>query len=468
MAESVILTIFGGTGDLAKRKLVEAFASLVRDDIVSKDSTLIGIGRTEFTDETYKKFLLEGKDKKTKDEIDKVKIKYFIGDVSNPSTLVGLKGLIESVENDICCTHRLFYLSTSFLLFPKITQFLKSQNLHISGKNVSTNLTANTNNKITNFQTKVIFEKPFGYDLKSNDSFEKEMQSVFGENQIYRIDHYLGKETVMNITTLKFENPVIDAMLRKEHVKKIEIIVDEDLAVGKRVSYYNEFGAIKDMIQSHLLQVLSLILMERPITMTPEGIHAEKIKMLQQIKLNPLENNLLGQYKSYSEEIKKYKVDMTDKTSNTETFAKLHFNCSHERWNGTDIILRTGKMLPKKFGKIVVTFKSNTLSGNNSNNNKNTLTINIQPIQDVDFNLNIIKDDKLQNVVMNFCHACRFGPNSSDGYEKMIHEIILGNHTLFANSKEIQESWRIVEEIEKVKSKINFVVYDDYQDPELS
>ena len=432
----VTFVVFGGTGDLTKRKLAPAFAALLKDGVLTKGSTIIGVGRSDYNDKSYKELLVKSAGASLKDYIKKLDVRYYQGDASVESSLKGLKDLIDESGKKNC--ERIFYLATSFTLFDDIIKEIHKYKLDKGG-----------------CSAKIVFEKPFGHDLKSNNLFEAEMKKYFSQDQIYRIDHYLGKETITNLNSLKFENPMIDAVMNKDHVTKIEVIVDEDLKMGKRIAYYNEFGAIKDMIQSHLLQVIALLLMDKPKTWDSKDFHAEKAKVLACLQVEEPKKHLLGQYKGYASELKEYELDQ----KKTETFAKISLNCKNPRWNGVDITLRTGKALKSKFGKIVVHFQR-------ANCAPNKLEVNIQPKQDIDLFLNFGKPGVCQQVKLNFCHDCLYGANTMGGYEKMIADIIDGHHTWFTTAAENVEAWKIVERIEKIRDKIPFKFYADGKDPE--
>jgi len=440
--KNITFIIFGGTGDLAKRKLAPALAKLLDLKRISSDSNIIGIGRSDFNDKLYKEELLKFSSDSQKKIIRKLKISYFRGDVSKG--LNGLEKLLNKLEKGKSCD-RIFYLSTSFNLFGKITKELDRLGLNCVKNGCS---------------TKVVFEKPFGRDLRSNDSFEKEIHKVFKESQIFRIDHYVGKETISNLNTLKFENPVFESVLNKNQVDRIEVIVDENLKVGKRIFFYNDFGALKDMVQSHLLQVLSLLLMNRPKSFNAEDIHKEKTKALKSLTLQKYNTHLLGQYVGYSEELDKYGL----RDNGVDTFVKIKLKSNLKRWKGVDISLRTGKALKNKFGKIIVTFKHKSDMGCLPNQ----LEINIQPIQDINLLVNISKNGVCERIKMEFCHACRFGPNSSDGYEIMLNDVIKGDHTLFTTVEENRASWKIIGDFEKIRKKVKFIKYNVGTDPELN
>ena len=421
MADDFIFIVFGGTGDLAKRKLAPAFASLLDKKEISSKSILVGIARGDFSDSAYKKLIVDSsKSDKDKKILSKLDIRFFKGDASDPSSLSNLSTYLENLP--VKNTKKIFYLATSFNLFTPIVSELKRQGLNSSSS--------------------IIFEKPFGSSGKSAKEIESFLSTAFKPEQIFRIDHYLAKETVQNIGTLKFSNIFFEPLLNKKFVESIEVIVKEDLGVGERLGYYNDSGAIKDMIQNHLVQVLSLVMMDRP----EKSFHEKKISVLRSLSFDTSKPNVIGQYESYMKEAKAKGIPV----SKTETFARLFFKSSSERWVGTEFILQTGKKLDKKEGKIIINFKQN-----------NKIVIDIYPTQDVHiyFNTRSPESEKLEQAMFDFCHDCKFGPNTVDEYAVLISEATKGNHSLFPSSSEILESWRIIEQIDK--SKIKFVSYKD-------
>lgn len=445
---NVSIVIFGATGDLAKRKLVPALVNLHKKGKMSNESAIVAVGRRDLDDGKYKEFLINGtKDKKIIEGIKRLNIRYFKGDISKENGLNGLDDFLKEVENGK--DHkRIYYFATSYEFFSNITTNLKRLGLDSE-------------------KDRVIFEKPFGNDLESSEKLDKEIKSVFTEEQIFRIDHYLAKETVRNIEVLRFTNPIFDSVLNNRMVESIEIVLDEDLDVGERIEYYNDAGAIKDMMQSHMLQVLSLLLMNKPRDFSSDSIHDEKVKALRAIKLEKAENCLLGQYRSYKEEAKKANISNYDKT---ETFAKIMLECDNERWNGTKIMLRTGKKLGRKYSQIRINFKhiDKKVIEAFRGAEDNRIIIDIYPKQDVKIYMNHRKpgEKELEKVEFEFCHEEHFGPNTSDEYAVLLEDAIEGNKILFTRFDELQESWKIVDKIEKEKDKMKFIVYDDGSDPE--
>jgi glucose-6-phosphate 1-dehydrogenase len=449
--KAVSIVVLGGTGDLAKRKLVPAFARLVHDGVLAKGSDIIGISRKKMSDKEYKDFLCLGvKDKKERKHIRELDIRYLSEDISKKGGLGELKDLIRKVEPEEG-RDRVYYLATSFKFFPGIVQELKRIGLHKQRRKF----------------TRIVFEKPFGEDLKSSNELDKKIHKVFPERDVFRIDHYLAKETVQNLNVLKFMNPIFGHVFSKDYVESVEIIVDEKLSVGKRISFYESAGALKDMIQNHLLQVLSLFLMARPREMIADEIHDEKIGILKKLEILPAKEHLLGQYEGY----KKEAGELGIKNSRTETFVKLVLNCKNKRWDGVKLILRTGKKLKRRYGQIRVNLKDLPSRFNHGFKGveKNRIIIDIQPEQNVTFHLNTNKPNAYKEVLpvkFEFLHSSYFGANTSDEYATLLRDILRGSHTLFSRSDEVRESWRIVEDVEKMRRKIKFVRYRDGGDPE--
>ena len=424
--EALTFVIFGGTGDLARTKLAPAFSRLIAEGVLKKNSTFIGISRKKMTDNGYRKFLTESvKNSKEKYRFEEINVRYLAIDFSKKENIEKLAQALPFCEIDKC--NRIYYLATSYKLFPEILKGLRRFGL------------LSKNDKFN----KIVFEKPFGEDLKSSEFLKEKINEIANEKNVFRIDHYLGKESVQNILALKFGSSSLQHMMNNKHIKEIEIIVDEDQGVGSRLEYYNDFGAVKDMIQSHLLQLLALLLMDRPKKIESRYIHDEKVKTLKKISFDDVKNSLLGQYKSYGKEL--------GKKSKTETFAKISLNCSDKKYKGVKIFLRTGKKLPRRYAKIVIKFKEPD----------NRIVINLQPNENVEI---VINGKKLKNI--DFCPECSFTPNTPDAYGVLMKEIISNDHRLFVRNDDIYESWRIVDSIEKNKNKIPFVIYSDGSDPQ--
>ncbi|MDP1694105.1 MAG: glucose-6-phosphate dehydrogenase [Candidatus Woesearchaeota archaeon] len=441
------IILFGGTGDLTKRKLLPAFATLLREEKLARGSLLIGIGRRPLTHEAYRHSLVTDLSSPDQALLKDLQIFYFQDDVGQTSGLQTLPAFLQEHESQ--SSNRIYYLATSYTLFPNIVQALHRTHL----------------DKHTGGWTRLVFEKPFGHDLASSDALDKAIHAVFSEDNIFRIDHYLAKETVQNLQVVKFTNPVIDTLFHRALVSHITLTVDESLGVGNRLGYYAEAGVLKDMIQNHLLQMTALLLMEQPKTLTNGALHTAKVEVLTHLHVAPAEQHLLGQYQSYKEECIQAKIAYT----NTATFAKLVLTCSLPRWKDIPIILRTGKKLPKKYGQLIVHFKPLSASPYPEQRlAENQLIIDVYPEQDIRLRMNTRKPGTniLAPVNLLFSPKAHFGPNTSDEYATLLGDVLRGEKMLFTRSDEVQAAWKIVEQIEALKNKIPFVIYPDGTDPE--
>ncbi|MFT4312802.1 MAG: glucose-6-phosphate dehydrogenase [Candidatus Woesearchaeota archaeon] len=442
MTKNVTLVLFGGTGDLTKRKLIPAFSKLHEADIISDKSIVVGVGRSEYTDETYAKLIHQSvTSKKERDCLKGITIKYFRTDSSKPDGLKGLAKKLKTWEQGKK-SERIFYFATTYTIFPQIISNISQEKLQ---KNC-----------------KVVFEKPFGNSSQSAHTLQKHISTHFTEDQVYRIDHYLGKETVRNVNALRFTNTVIDAMLCAKHVKSISVIARENLSVKDRLGYYDSAGSVKDMIQSHLLQVVALLLMDRPSAKTAECFQDEKVKILQKIQVADASKHLLGQYKGYATELAK--VGFIE--SRTDTYSNIEFRCDHPRWKGIPITIETGKEMNTKEGKIIIEFQQVTdeLSKTGYTNvQPNRLVIDIHPEEDITIFFNTRKrytDGELEQVGMSFCGNCHFGKNTNDGYVKLLKDVVNGDKTLCIRDDELAESWNITDKIESQRPHICFVQYE--------
>jgi len=422
------LIVFGGTGDLAKRKLIVAFKKLVESGVISKDSYFLGIGRTKYNSKTYKISLINFQKKESAKKFERLRVYYFSADATKKESLAELPSILSKIEKNQNY-ERIFYLATNFSLFSEILKSIKQNNLDVSN-------------------SKFAFEKPFGKDLETHDIFERQISSQLKTNQTYRVDHYLGKETISNLHTLIFMNPLIEGLLNKDNLSSIEIIANEKLLVGRRINYYNEYGAVKDMIQSHLLQILSILIMNKPLDFSAKSIHREKEKALKSIYVKNSKNQVFGQYSGYLNELKEY--NLVD--NKIETFTKVTLYSKFNSLKNVPIHIQTGKGLLRKETKIKLNLK------NNNSDYLNTIEINIQPKQDLDIFFNICRNNNCEVVNLNFSHDKLFGKTNIDGYEKILSDMIKGNNLLFTSVEENRLSWMIVEQIQKIKKEI--VYYD--------
>jgi len=441
--------IFGGTGDLAIRKLIPALYNLYFEKNLSVPFSVIGISRKPMTHEEFRNFFIEGVKNFSRNPYEEEKYKnmassfyYISGDLQEDGTYNRLKDILAPIEN--VAKNRLFYLATAPQYFPVVIEHLTEHHLLEKGT--------------VNPWHRVIIEKPFGSDLNSARILNQRLEKMVDDSQLYRIDHYLGKEAVQNFMVLRFANGIFEPLWNNKHIDHIQITVSETVGVGKRGRYYENAGASKDMLQNHILQLLSLIAMEPPVDFDADSISAEKVKVLKTLRLFHGSDVVRGQYEGYTEE------KDVDPNSTTETFIAAKLEIYNWRWAGVPVYIRTGKNLKQKKSEIVIQFLNT--SYNLYKNNvipPNRLVIAIEPGTgfDIQFNVKEPKGNELniRPVKMNFCHQCEFGSNTPEAYERLILDAIAGDASLFTSWKEIEYSWLFIENIIKKYQGIKPFIY---------
>lgn len=294
--------------------------------------------------------------------------------------------------------------------------------------------------------SRLIYEKPFGKDLQSARKINQSIAKVFDENQIYRMDHYLGKELVGNIALVRFTNRILEPLWNKEHLESVQIILSEKLGLEGRGEFYDKYGALKDVVQSHMLQMMALVGMESPAKITGDYIRNEKVKILQKIKVKEV---LLGQYEGFKQE------EGVARNSSTETFAALKLEIDNSRWKGVPFFLKTGKFLDKRETSIHLKFKMvECLLTRNCPTDSNYLTIRVQPNEGIIFELNAKVPGETYQVLpvkMEFCHSCLYGVKTPEAYENLLEQVIKGDQSVFVRNDEIEASWEVIDEIKKKK-----------------
>jgi glucose-6-phosphate 1-dehydrogenase len=441
--EPAILVIFGITGDLAKRYLLPSLYHLIKDDMLHPQTEIIGITRGDMQlDDLLSRIEL------CVSEIDGIcdpvaveKLKSHLRirqmDVTKSSEYDQLLTELNQIEDKYGeHMNRLYYLSIPPNVAEPIIKFMGDHNLNKSCQHDQA-------------ITRLLVEKPFGANLESAKALIQQTTKYFSENQIFRIDHYLAKETVRNILAFRSRDTTFEPIWNKKHIDHIEVIVNEKIGIENRINFYESTGALRDFIQSHLLQILSLVTMDQPSELTSEAIHASKFKLMQQLQQITLEqvltSTIRGQYENYRQEVK-------NPNSNTETYAAIKTHISSPRWQDVPLIIRTGKCLTEKLSEVNVVFKPTK-----EPDRHNVLSFRIQPVEDIELNLHIKKPgypDNIQPVKMNFDYESAFKNGSSpSAYEKVLIDAVRGDHTLFATSDEVLESWRIIQNIVDVWSK---------------
>jgi len=435
-----VITIFGATGNLMYKKLIPALSALLKQGYFPDNLRIICIARTDCTLSDYIK---DAKQNVSPDvEWDDLipYLKYMKMDINIHEDYLRLKALINT---NSCNPDSMFYLAVPPQLFPVISKGISDAKLIEKGMK----------NK------RIVFEKPFGENLTTAQSINKKLWNYFDESQIYRIDHYLGKEMIQNILVIRFANKIFENSWNHETIKSVKIIAKETEGVMQRGNYYDKIGALKDMIQSHLMQMAALIAMEEPDSFDALNIQTEKVKIMKKIKIEP-SDILLGQYDGYKSE------DFISANSQTETFVYLKAFIDTPRWEGVPFYFITGKKLDEKRSEIIVEFKENSqrskyLTDTTVKNNK--LIIKVAPTEGVFFQINVKEPglhNKITSVNLDYCHTCNSIEDSPEAYEKLLLDLINKDATLFTRWDEIETSWEV---IDKIKEKLdNPLVYKDY------
>lgn len=443
--KKAIFIILGATGDLTKRKLLPAIYKLVEDKKID-NFAIIGAASS---DTTIKKVLDNSKDfiqkidPKTWEIIQKNSY-YQQLDFYDTDGYLKLKNLIEKVEKKHkLCGNKMFYLATLPEHFKIITKNLAQYKIVEKHKN------KNECESCKHPWARIVYEKPFGTNLEAAKEINKCIKKLFHEKQIFRIDHYLAKELVSNITLVRFTNRIFEPLWNNKNIDSVQIILSEKIGIEKRGAFYDKYGAIKDVVQNHMLQMLALTTMESPAKLEAKPIRDAKAKILKKVSVDSV---VLGQYEGYTEE------PNVNPKSKTETFAALKLSINNKRWEGVPFYLKTGKYLYKDEVSIHIKFKMvKCLLNKSCPTDSNYLTIKIKPDDGFYLELNTKKPGKpneLVPVTMNFCHSCTFGTNTPKAYETLLSDVIKGDQSAFIREDEIEESWKIVEQIDFKKLKL--------------
>jgi len=430
--------ILGATGDLAKRKLIPAIYKLAADKKLCKFA-IVGVSLLKTTVqemlEPAKKFI-GSFDAHVWSTITASSY-YHEMDFHDAQGYASLNKLINNVEKKHKLVgNRIFYLATMPEHFEVITKNLAKQDIVTKHSNQA--------------WSKVVYEKPFGYDLRSAKKINAIIAKVFHEDQAYRIDHYLGKELVGNIALMRFTNRVFEPLWNNKNIDSVQIILSEDIGIEGRGAFYDSYGALKDVVQNHMLQIVSLVAMESPKTLDAEHIRDAKAQVLKKIKI---ESVILGQYEGYRDE-KNVKKD-----SKTETFAALKLSIDRKRWKGVPFYLKTGKYLKKKEASIHIKFKMAKCLLDVCPADSNYLTIKIDPDPGFFLELNMKvpgMTNQIAPVKMELGHSGLLGPNTPEAYEVLLADVINGDQSTFVRSDEIELSWKVIQQIAKLRHKIYF------------
>jgi glucose-6-phosphate 1-dehydrogenase len=446
--------LFGASGDLAKRKVVPAMYDLATHGVFGPAYAIVGYARTQMTDESFRDSL--GEAAKTMSEIGPIdpekwknfasNLHYHAGDYGNADDFTNLaKGLKELESSKGLCGNRLFYLSTPPEVYPQIVEQLGHSGL---AKPCS-----------TNSWTRIIIEKPFGRDLASAKKLNEIVLGVFDESQIYRIDHYLGKDTVQNVLVLRFGNGIFEPLWNRNYVDHVQITAAETLGVERRGGFYETTGALRDMIQSHVLQLTSLVAVEPPASFDATALRNEKLKVLQSIRPFDLgmvaQSVVRGQYAAGGidgKSVPGYRQEQgVDPKSRTETFVSMKVLIDNWRWAGVPFYLRTGKRLAKRTTEIVIQFKKAPhVVFREREVEPNRLVLNIQPDEGISIAFGAKRpgpEMSIGNVTMNFSYREGFGDGAHNAYSTLISDCLRGDATLFDRGDSVEAAWALVDPI---------------------
>ena len=436
--EPTVIVIFGASGDLTQRKLVPALHSLASSNLLHPDTRVVGVARSALSDPEFQDRLYEGVSQYGRlgpklcerwNEFAE-KVEYLAGDYADPETYRRLAQRLDQLDpKGAILGNRLFYLATPPELYPILIEQLGRAGLNHSASG----------------WTRVIIEKPFGRDLESAHQLNEQVHAVFREDQVYRIDHYLGKETVQNLLTFRFANAIFEPLWNRNYVDQVQISVLEEVGVEHRAGYYDRAGVLRDMFQNHMLQLLALTAMEPPSVFDANALRDEKVKVLQSIRPIGLTDGVWGQYRGYRDE------DRVAPKSRTPTYIALELYVDNWRWQGVPFYLRSGKRLATKATEISLQFKQvpHLIFPENAGLTPNTLTFCIQP----DEGMHLRFETKVpgagmraEPVDMAFHFSDHFGQQAlPEAYERLLLDAMQGDASLFARSDEIELAWRLVD-----------------------
>ncbi|HEY4947526.1 MAG TPA: glucose-6-phosphate dehydrogenase [Acidimicrobiales bacterium] len=445
----VAMVIFGASGDLTARKILPALARLADRGVLDDGFTVIGVARTEWTDDEFRRQVAAATPEGgTKWKAFTERFKYIAGEYDHPDTFDQLKAHLDEADRiDGTAGNRLYYLATIPSVFGLVAQALATHGSTSPGEGGSF--------------VRVVVEKPFGRDLASALALNEKMHAAFDESQIYRIDHYMGKETVQNVLALRFANAIFEPIWNRRYIEQVQVTVAESLGVEHRGGFYETAGALRDIVQNHVMQVLALTLMESPTSTDADRIRDEKVKLLQAIDIptpdEAVDKSVRGQYTAGTidgQPVLGYRQeDDVAPDSQTETYLALRLRVENWRWAGVPIFVRTGKRLPARVTEVALTFRQVPFLLFDHRTSRdlrpNTLILRIQPDEGItlEFGAKVPGERfHIRSVAMDFSYAEAFaGAEAADGYERLIHDAMVGDATLFIRSDEVEQAWTIVD-----------------------
>ena len=440
--QTTTIVIFGASGDLTTHKLAPALADLYAKGRLGPDIQIVGVSRTDMTADEFRASFYEGFGHEAdfppspdfwNNLADRVHSCY--GDVTAPDGLLDLQRVLANIESPDRPANRLYYLALAPFLFAPTVATLGRAGLQ----------------KEDGCWRRVVVEKPFGVNLQTAHELNEAVHQVFAEHQVYRIDHYLGKETVQNLLVFRFANAIFEPLWSRNYIDNIQITVAESVSIAERASYYDRAGVLRDMFQSHLLQLLAVVAMEPPSTFEADTLRNEKVKVLESVRHIPAHDASLravhGQYDGYLDE------PGVPPDSRTPTYAALRLDIDNWRWQGVPFYLRSGKALSEKHTEVLIQFRRPPHlifpQGSSGDITSNTLSICLQPNEGVHLEFQAKTPDSLLDlrpVNLEFHYEDSFGGQEiPDAYERLLLDALNGDASLFIRSDEIEQSWSIMD-----------------------
>ncbi len=456
MPQSCAIVIFGASGDLAKRKLIPAIYEMAREKLFDEHSYVVGFSRSQRTDEEFRKECRQGLEEFSRTKFDEALWKQLEGRLYYTAADYGSFDDHEKLSQQLdeldmrhgASGNRLFYLSTPPGQFESIINCLGER--YIARK--------------SDAWQRVIIEKPFGRDLASAKGLNQLLHQYFDEDQVFRIDHYLGKETVQNMMVMRFANAMFEPIWNYKYIDHVQITVSETLGVGSRGGYYDKSGATRDMVQNHIFQLMALVAMEPPAALDAQSIRDEKLKVyksVRPIRLGQVDDlavrgqYVAGEFDGQATPGYRHEKDVPA-DSTTETFAALKLFIDNWRWSGTPFYIRTGKFLPQKLSEVVVRFRSPPLTlfqkQCESPVYPNDLIIRVQPDEGISWRLNGKVPGgsmSIKSVALDFLYKTTFHVEPPEAYERLIYDATTGDQTLFIRGDEAEAAWSIIDPIEQ-------------------
>jgi glucose-6-phosphate 1-dehydrogenase len=467
--DSCLLVIFGASGDLTRRKLIPSLYNLACEGCMNPQFEVLGVGRTAMTSEQFRSKLRESASKSgdTRDFTERhwedfeKRLHYFAGDINDEQFYAHLRDELGKMQRGGASPNRLFYVSTPASVAGPIVEGLAHAGL----------------NRTSDGWTRIILEKPFGHDLESALQLNEMVHKVFDEKDIYRIDHYLGKETVQNILVFRFGNSLFEPVWNRNYIDHVEITAAETVGVESRGGFYEETGALRDMVANHLLQLLALTAMEPPIAFDADAVREQKVQVFRSIRPMTVDEvakrTVRGQYgagKAGGKEAPGYRGEHEVPASSvTETYVAVEFYVNNWRWAGVPFYIRTGKRLPRQVSEIRVHFKRTPqalfASTPHEQLGPNVITLRIQPDDGISIAFDVKRPGthmRALTVDANFSYETAFGYKGPPAYETLLLDSMRGDPTLFTRRDEVEAEWKIITPIEEAWKQLPPPAFPNY------